>query len=782
MMNTKKVLLITGLFLLILISIRLVWSVVYTPPPHPGAVQGRLDLRGWDIAANRPLTLDGQWEFYPNEWIYNEASGLNTSLPDSSYLSVPGSWGTLASPNHESTFGFGSYRLRILIDPDEDEIYSLRINDISSASELFVNGRSLAKSGQPADQAQQYIAQNVPYNASFMTSSDEIEIVIQAANFHNPYSGGINTSIKFGTQAAVSKETDFSIGTQLSVCLIFLLHAVYTCILYFFGVRQKALFYFNLMLLCGIISILIVDDKIILTWLPINFEWATKFNNWSYLGVAVFLLQYARELVAPQAKIKFFQWYAWFSAAFSVFILFAPAALLLQLDMLNVGTVIIPFLSVPFLAWRAVQRGEPDAIYLFLGMVGYMNNILWSFAKVVGWMNFGYYPVDMVVSIIVFCAYWFRSYLRSSAQTARLAVELQKADKQKDDFLVNTSHELRNPLHGILTIAQTIVDNEDQDRTGSKENMKLLISVGKRMSFLLNDLLDFTRLKENSIRLQPAALPVQTIASGVMDMIRFMVEGKRLRLINGIPDAFPLVAADENRLIQILFNLLHNAVKFTEEGSITISSHEKDGFAYIHITDTGSGMDHDTLLRIFQPYEQGPFGSAGPTSGIGLGLSICRQLVELHGGVLSVVSAPEQGSTFTFSLPLYEMAAYGPSETVLPAYTETAAALPAVGDGKQKPAFSADRPSILAVDDDPTNLNILVGALSLYEYDILTATSGQEALTLLNSREWDLVIADVRLRAVRCDPHTLLFSRASRSASNGACARGGYRSRLSIRR
>jgi len=745
MMTTRRALLITGLFLLTLISIRLVWASIYMSPPHSEAVQGRMDLRGWDLAGSRPLSLDGQWEFYPNEWIHNEISSKSANLPDSLYISVPGSWGSLTSSHNESPYGFGSYRLRILTDPDADQIYSLRINGISSASELFVNGRSLARSGQPASSAEQYIPRDAPYTASFTTSSSEIDIVIQVANFHNPLTGGIMGSIKFGAQAAVSAESNFSIGSQLAVCLILLLHAAYSCILYFLGIRQRALLYFSLIIVCAIMTILIVDDKIIHSWFPINYEWEMKFNHWSYTGVSAFLLQYARQLIAPQAKMKLNQLYIWFCAGYSILVLFAPAETLIRLDLLNVATVTVPFVIVPVIAWRAVKRGDIDAIYLFLGMIGFMNNLLWSVARVIGWIDFGYYPIDMVVSFVVFAAYWFRRYYRSSAQTAQLAVELQRADKLKDDFLVNTSHELRNPLHGILTIAQTIMDNDDSDRKNDRENMKLLISVGKRMSFLLNDLLDLTRLKENRIQLHRAALPIQTIASGVIDMIRFMAKGKPVRFINQIPDTFPQVTADENRLIQILYNLLHNAVKFTDEGSIAISADVKGGFAYIHISDTGIGIDDDTRLRIFQPYEQGPIEGTGSSSGIGLGLSICKQLVELHEGSLAVSSVPGQGSTFTFSLPLSDSTAPGSVETAMLTHSETAAALSIAADDKPEQMIIANRPSILAVDDEPINLNILVGALSLDHYDIVTVTSGQEALSILSSREWDLIITDVMM-------------------------------------
>jgi two-component system sensor histidine kinase ChiS len=240
-------------------------------------------------------------------------------------------------------------------------------------------------------------------------------------------------------------------------------------------------------------------------------------------------------------------------------------------------------------------------------------------------------------------------------------------------------HELRSPLHGILNITQTVMDSEKKSLSDKNiKNMELIITVGRRMSFMLNDLIDLTLLKEGIIRLHVKSLQVQTVTSGVFDMLRYMTEGKPILLINTIPDTFPHVMVDENRLIQILSNLLHNAIKFTNEGNITIRAVEKSGKAYISIEDTGIGMDVETRRRIFESYEQGDSGmTAAPGGGIGLGLSICRQLVELHGETLEATSVPGKGSVFTFTLSLSDFSVQWESDYepgLSPVYTETAVA------------------------------------------------------------------------------------------------------------
>src|SRR5699024_7221512 len=136
---------------------------------------------------------------------------------------------------------------------------------------------------------------------------------------------------------------------------------------------------------------------------------------------------------------------------------------------------------------------------------------------------------------------------------------------------------------------------------------------------------------------------------GVFDLLKFMVDIKPIQLINEIPDNLPPVYADKNRVIQIVYNLMHNAIKFTDEGTVIISAHVKNRQVFISIRDTGRGIDQAHLEQIFLPYEQAD-NMANTDGGYGLGLGISKQLIELHGSTLNVTSRLGKGSTFTFSL------------------------------------------------------------------------------------------------------------------------------------
>lgn len=757
MKTLRKVILPIFIFFLILTAIRIVWIGSQASPEHPGAVQGQLDLRDWDFSKNRTVTLDGEWEFYPYTLLMQNHAEPQELIQDRQFIQVPGSWHSALSTDENSinTIGYGSYRLRIQVNPKDKQSYSIRVRNITASSEIYVNGTLLGQSGQPAASKEKYTARNAPYLVSFQADRGEIEIIIHAANFLYPEKGGMINSLQFGSSQAIYKAATFSIGMQWIVTAVLLMHAVFACIFYFMGTRQKALIYFILLNICAIGMIVADDDKLLHILLPINGEWNGKIAVLSYLGTAAFLLHFIRHLLPRYAKGQVYRWYSILYVIAALYVLITPYEYVRLARELFFLMYTIPFLTVSVLTLWAVIKDEEDSIFLLLSTTSLTTNVIWGIIKS---QNMEYYPIDIIVTFLALSAFWFKRHFRIVAKTEQLAGILQDADRRKDEFLANTSHELRNPLHGMLNIAQTVL-HSDKSVLSPKDarQMELLLSIGRRMSFLVNDLLDLNQLREKGIRLQPSRVQIQAVASGVLDMLAYQVEDKPVRFMNRVPESFPPVLADENRLVQILFNLVHNAVKFTHEGSIVIHSEIKDGKAYIHIIDTGIGMDEGTKQRIFDPYEQSEQGKAVSDGGIGLGLYICKQLVELHGGTLVVESAPGRGATFAFDLPIFDPSVQGAAVEVAAAaiasadvenQADTDGSAASEMEESSRPHVTiqaSDKISIIAVDDDPVNLNILQELLSDECYDVCTATNGSQALSMLDSREWDLIIADVMM-------------------------------------
>lgn len=743
-------------FIVVLIVLRLLWIMMFHHSGQPQAVNGQLDLRNWDAAQGRTISLDGQWEFYPHSWLIDKepASGGNRSEPR--LVQVPGSWDAALRPGDSTPYGYGSYRLRILLNPSRDFNYSIRVSSVRSSSALYVNGRLLAESGQTGTDRDGYTAENIPYTASFSSNgSSVIDIIVQASNFKDPRGSGIVRSIKFGTEAAVERETYLSASMQQMVAVVFLVHALYALILFLVGNRERRLLYFALLTLNAMfMNLLGSEEKLLHYWLPIDYDWSFKLVHLAMIGTAYALLQCVAHQLPPYWR-KIDPWYAAVCAAMAILSLLLPARDIVTIQPFYFMMTGITFVYAVMTMLRTSIKEIKDNILLLMSLIAFSSSFVWWGIYIITGIKTVYYPFDLIISTACFASVWFRRYSRVHLETRKLAAKLQRADKLKDEFLANTSHELRNPLHGILNISQAVLERErDKLAEQSVNDLEIVLSIGRRMSLTLNDLLDVMGLKENVYRLQLRSFSIQTIANGVLDMLHFMTEGKSVKLINAIPEQFPQVMADENRVIQILFNLLHNAVKFTNEGEITVRGEVRDGKAFITVSDTGIGMDKETARNVFEPYEQAPPGKLIIEGGFGLGLSISKQLAELHGGTLKVHSVPGKGSEFVFTLQLAkqteareEPAPGKAAESIrLASLTAAAAAEPRLSFSvPQPPVAAADRPRILAVDDDPVNLKVIETILSTEKYDITTVTSGKKALEILDSQEWDLIISDVMM-------------------------------------
>ncbi|MFE9278196.1 ATP-binding protein [Paenibacillus glucanolyticus] len=763
----RRLLGITLLFIVILLFIRFVWFKFIMVPEQVSFQQGVLDLRGWQADDRNMVALNGEWIFYPNQWRGPERlhhQGAQTAS-DSCCLQVPGPWKSLNENGSE--IGYGTYRLKVLV-PKQSAIYGIWITDIRTAYRLYVNGDLVHELGHPSDTPDTHVARNVPHVAIFPPGiGNELDITLEVSNYQYPDSGGIRLPIKFGTAEAVMKGKAFSENMQLLVCIVLLLHVLYVFILYLIGYRSKGLYYFAGLILVTLLATLVDDDKLLLAWLPaINFEWTVKLRVISYVAISLCLILCTKHLLQPRIKEVFYRVYVILAVSYAVVYLILPFHLMVYLTKFLSVVLIGAVLFLPSMARKAVNERTEAAIFILLSAVAVSCNIMLSgILRFWYFKELPYYPVDLIIAFLGFASFWFIRFTRNAVVLKEQAERLKRADKMKDEFLANTSHELRNPLHGMINIAQTLLDRDKKQEAPAKEDqrqLELITGIGRRMSLLLDDLLDVSLLKDNRMRLNIQPVHLQGAAQGVLDMLRPMAEGRPIELVCKIADDFPKVHADESRLVQILFNLIHNALKYTEHGRIELAADADQATARVHVRDTGIGMEKETLGRIFHPYEQGDSRLTAARGGLGLGLSICKQLVELHGGNLSVSSVPGQGTSFTFTLKLNEITAQEKLQTqeLIAAAASSSTSLQETGAAfdkmdvsdkerteavEVKPYSDQDVFRLLVVDDDPVNLKVIRGLLSGEGYWITVVTQAEEALRLLEQAEWDLIISDVMM-------------------------------------
>lgn len=761
-MKKSYIILLLGVLLVILSGSRFLWMELFHNQKQASIENGQIDLRNWNAEDGDILLLDGEWEFYPSQWLIDDRQQHGSGENEPRFIQVPGSWNEALNAEQSTPYGFASYRLRLYVDPEKDINYSIRVPSVRTSSEIYVNGRLLAKSGKVAKTKDEYKAKNLPYSTTFTADENgEIEIVIQAANYVDSRSSGIVRSIKFGSEEAIVTEMKFSISMQLLASIIFFIHSVYSLILFLLGNKEKKLIYFSLLTLSvTITSLFSNDEKLFHQVFYIGTDWDFRLSNFALVIGAYALLQCInhREIPYWSRMYPVYNVICLATAGITLFLNPHQVIMLFPVYFLISGIAAgIAMISI----FKKMIKDIRSNLLLLCSIIALTHHFLWSVYWRESGLSLVYYPFDLIIAIGFFASVWFKDYFKMHANTKEIAATLQRMNDHKDQFLANTSHEFKNPLHSILNMSQSVLKREQhllQQR--SVKELETVLSVGRRLNVILNDLIDVMSLREGNPRLQKKVIYIQPIITGVLDMLQYNAEVKSVTIVNQMPEDFPSVIADENRLIQIIFNLLHNAVKYTNEGIITIQAFERDERAYIVITDTGIGMDKDMLKRIFRPYEQASTSETMIEGGFGLGLSISKQLVELHGGTLDVSSVLGEGSKFTFSLklagskveeeedvtnlfeqlviqsmPIQEKVPINSDNMDLSSATKLTTLL----------EINRDLPLILIVDDDPVNLQVLEAILPPDEYDVTMVTSGKEALTVLYTKQWDLVISDIMM-------------------------------------
>jgi PAS domain S-box-containing protein len=317
-----------------------------------------------------------------------------------------------------------------------------------------------------------------------------------------------------------------------------------------------------------------------------------------------------------------------------------------------------------------------------------------------------------------------------------MARRAESASLAKSQFLANMSHELRTPMNGVLGMIQ-LAQSGDLDAE-QREYLDLAYRSGCALVQILNDILDLTRIEKQKLALLSEPFSLRKCVSDTISLLRPEATRKGLHLITLVADDVPeTVAADQVRLQQVLTNLVGNAVKFTEQGTVTVRvTMDPLGVTFM-VTDTGIGIPADKQDLLFQPFSQVDASDTRRFGGIGLGLAISKEIVELMGGTMTLESAEGQGSTFSCTLPLVTAAPHLSVAThPVTLLAETALVTP---------LRKGETPRILIVEDDPASRAVLYHALKRRHYVAETANNGLQAVGKWEKGTFDLIIMDVQM-------------------------------------
>lgn len=741
----------------------------------PLAVRGVLDLRGWDFKEDGALNLNGEWEFCWDRLLVESDFTMPVKRKDCGYIAIPGLWkGQSINGRRIPGKGHATYRLRILNGPDT-AAKTLIVNRVYSAYRLWVNGTLAGEMGvykAPPMEREDYVFVHNRRMYSFNPNEGTNEIVMQV--FNEEYeSGGIDSPVKLEDgESAVRMESSRDRIYMLIVGLL-LFAALYNIMLYFFRKKDKSPLYMGLFSLVYAVNIYNIQYPILSG--ALSYPGNPFLVDYASIILAMVFYIMTVETLFPDEFSKTIRRVSQLASVAAIVAL-PIAGFRISEKLMDAYYLLVLLLTcyIMYVFVKAALNRKDDALLFCAGfaplVAGAVNDVLYAWWIVDTGKLF---PYGMVLFCLTTSMVISRRFSRALVKVEELSrdlaeknLSLERMDRLKDQFLAGTSHELRTPLHGMIGLSESMIEGAAGELTPrAVENLSLIASSGHRLSNMVNDLLDMAKIQEEGLSLNLRPLDLRSLSEMVVRLSLPLIGGKPIEIVNSIEPNLPMARADEDRVRQVLYNLVGNAIKFTNSGAIELSARvieraESEGEAdssrviEVSVSDTGIGVPDEFRETIFEPYRQADEGDARSYPGTGLGLAIAKRIVELHNGTIKVEPREGGGSVFSFTLPVSrEREPETGEEILIESLSEPIQADEASQSARPPAAISTaafdDNPVILVVDDDQVNVRVIQNYFESKGCVVKTAADGIKALEILeNDGTIDLVLLDIMMPAM----------------------------------
>lgn len=750
----KRIFSIIISIIVISITIFSVFDIFPTKKETPLANAGVMDLSLLEFDNRNTIPLDGEWEFYPNEFIVPEKDRdiFHSYRDNMKKEQVPGPWKDYVNAG-ENNVVIGTYRLIVKL--PKDDMYAVKTNKINYANKLYINGYPVGSSGVPSKDYSEYIGDIQMYMRGVPSYEKKIEIVFHVANYRYP-TGGIVNSIDFGTMNGITYLRDVD---RAKDALLIGGYIVLSVIFFFLYVREKESRYFlhfSLLTLSVCIHLSLQNERILdLIILNIGLNERSNlqisFIHYATLSFLWFAHDFLkgisnRTIMMILSLITGFHTSLYIIPPLRELILGDMPILYKQILIVSIPAVVCFYVSIILIRAFLQKRAEIEYIlviittflcYGFLISADFLYNI-----------PIGQIPIILFTVMIFFLALLMESRSEHRNRYIRqLSKDLLIQDRIKDEFLAKTSVQLDYPLTKIKHIAQTLMEGKGSTlKPDQHESVMLIYRVSQRLEYIVSDLLSASEIKKGHIVMTPKPTKL-TVLSHVVEEIRvFISNSKNVEIIYDISSEFPLVFVDEQRLNQIVFNLLHNAILYTTEGTIKVTATVVEQEAHVMVSDTGIGISKEEIDSIFTSFYQGENILNDESGRLGLGLTIVKQLVELSYGEIWVESELGIGSKFIFTIPLVPEGVTEQERQTSFSLSETKHSVE-IQDKLMYPykSIGTREYTVLIVGNESPEMRELIEIIQSIEISCVVANTGKLALYILDKEKIDLLILHTTL-------------------------------------
>ncbi len=695
------------------------------------AKKGLIDLRTTDFNLKNQ-SLEGEWEFYWNELRTEESA----SPKQIAYIHFPSLWNeTIHNHKELQGTGYATYKLKVLFSGNNQDL-AIQIPDTYSAYKLFINGKIVSKNGEVGKNKETSVPHWLNKTIELPNNIDTINLLLQVSNFHHS-KGGTMHNLIIGKRDVLMINHNKQLGSDFIIAGCMIMSGLFFLALFLFKRQDKSILFFALFSIFYSFRIVgsgyyslhsVLPD---LNWsLTIHLEYLSLF-----LSVLTFTL-YTRYLYPNEIHKPIIN---------SIFVICVVFALITAITSPLYFTQTIPiflsgmfiYLSYTFYVYvQAVKNNRQNAKFSIIGLLillGVFTTISINYFGLIDpnkiYVFAGYILFFSVQSIILF--YRFTDTLEQAKKSA------EQVSQAKSDFLSTMSHEIRTPLNSVVGMTHLLIRNNP--RSDQKEQLSLMLFSANNLLSVVNDILDFNKIESGKINFEEIETNLRELAKNTVAVLKTQSDDKGIALLLEIDeDLQNTVISDPTRIGQVLTNLVHNAIKFTEEGEVKLKlellncNHEYLTIRF-SIKDTGIGISKDKQKIIFERFVQADSSTSRSYGGTGLGLAICKRILQEQNSELEINSEVGVGTEFYFE---QKFRVFGIIKEEVKTVENEIIHL------SIKPLIGIE---VLLVEDN--EMNILVAQKFLENWGAVTevARNGQEALDMLDVNRHLIVLMDMHM-------------------------------------